>query len=126
MSGGDNGGKRALVIDDDAVMAEFASRVLISAGYRVDVCGDGMSALAQFRAQPYDAVVADVRMPRLSGLGFLMNLRLPPGDPCRVVLMSAMDDQKTRREALAAGAAAYLVKPFTSKDLLAVVAGASA
>jgi two-component system response regulator MtrA len=114
---------RALVVDDDPVMVEFVSRVLMSAGYAVESCGDGMRALALFRANPYDAVVADLRMPKLSGLGFLQNLRLPPDSPHRIVLLSGMDDAKARREALGAGAVAYLIKPASSKAILDAVTG---
>jgi DNA-binding response OmpR family regulator len=109
---------RALVVDDDPAMVEYVSRTLAKAGYTVETCGDGMTALSKFRATPFDAVVADVRMPKLSGLSFLQNLRLPPGSPHRIVLLSSMDDSKTRREALNAGAIAYLVKPATSAAII--------
>jgi DNA-binding response OmpR family regulator len=85
-----------------------------------------MTALAMFRAAPFDVVVADVRMPKLSGLGFLQNLRLPPGSPHRVVLLSSMDDAKIKREALGAGAVAYLVKPASSQEIVAAACGAQA
>ncbi|MBL8513943.1 MAG: response regulator [Betaproteobacteria bacterium] len=116
--------RRALVVDDDPVMVEFVSRTLAKAGFSVESCGDGMSALSLFRAAPFDVVVADVRMPKLSGLGFLQNLRLQPGSPHRVVLLSSMDDGKTRRDALNAGAVAYLVKPATSQAIVEAATGA--
>ncbi|MBL8521088.1 MAG: response regulator [Betaproteobacteria bacterium] len=115
--------RRALVVDDDPVIVEFVSRTLAKAGFAVEACGDGMMALTMFRAAPYDAVVADVRMPKLSGLGFLQNLRLSAGSPHRVVLLSSMDDAKTRRDALAAGAVAYLVKPATSQAIVEAATG---
>lgn len=121
-----NSQPRALVVDDDPVMVEFVARTLSKAGYSVDTCGDGMTALTMFRAAPYDAVVADLRMPRLSGLGFLQNLRLAPGSPYRIVLLSSMDDAKARREAISAGAAAYLVKPATSQAIVAAINGETA
>jgi two-component system OmpR family response regulator len=115
--------RRALVVDDDPLMVEFVSRALAKAGFAVESCGDGMAALTLFRAAPYDAVVADVRMPKLSGLGFLQNLRLPQGSPHRVVLLSSMDDAKTRRDAMLAGAVAYLVKPATSQAIVDAATG---
>lgn len=115
--------RRALVVDDDPVMVEFVSRTLAKAGFAVESCGDGMSALSMFRAAPFDVVVADVRMPKLSGLGFLQNLRLPQGSPYRVVLLSGMDDAKTRRDALSAGAVAYLVKPASSQAIVDAATG---
>ncbi|MEO8101568.1 MAG: response regulator [Betaproteobacteria bacterium] len=116
-------GLRALVVDDDDTMVEYVSRVLKGAGYRVESCGDGMAALEQFRAAPFDVVIVDLRMPRLSGLSFLKNLRLPAGSPHRVVLLSSTDDPKVQREVLDAGAAAYLVKPASAKDILDAAGG---
>ena len=115
--------RRALVVDDDDVMVEYVSSVLRSAGYQVESCGDGMTALEQFRAAPFDVVIVDVRMPRLSGISFLKNLRLTAASACRVVLLSAMDDQKLQREALDAGAVAYLVKPASPKQIIEAATG---
>jgi DNA-binding response OmpR family regulator len=114
---------RALVIDDDDTMSEFVSDVLTRAGYTVTVCADGMAGLNAFRAAPFDVVVADERMPRLSGLSFLRNLRLLPGSPHRVVMFTSMADAKFRREAQAAGAFACLHKPAAAQAILDAIAG---
>ena len=118
--------KRALVVDDDTVMVEHASAVLRRAGYHVETAGDGMNALAMFRASHFDAVVCDIRMPKLSGISFLKNLRLPAQSTCRVVMLSSLDDRTLKREALEAGAVAYLVKPASSKAILEAVTGIAA
>lgn len=118
--------KRALVVDDDTVMVEHASAVLRRAGYHVETAGDGMNALAMFRASHFDAVVCDIRMPKLSGISFLKNLRLAAESTCRVVMMSSLDDRTLMREALEAGAVAYLVKPASGKAILAAVTGVTA
>lgn len=118
--------KRALVVDDDATMVEYVSAVLRRAGYLVETAGNGLTALEMYRANPFDAVVCDIRMPKLSGNSFLKNLRLHAESTCRVVLLSAMDDQTIRREALEAGAVAYLVKPASSKAIMEAVTGVTA
>ena len=115
--------KRALVVDDDSTMVEYVSAVLRRVGYHVETAENGLAALEMFRANPFDAVVCDIRMPKLSGTSFLKNLRLTPQSTCRVVLLSAMDDQTVRREALEAGAVAYLLKPATSKAIVEAVSG---
>ena len=115
--------KRALVVDDDIILLEHASAVLRRAGYHVETAGDGMNALAMFRASHFDAVVCDIRMPKLSGISFLKNLRLTAQSTCRVVFLSAMDDQNIRREATDAGAVAYLLKPASSKAIVEAVSG---
>ncbi len=118
--------KRALVVDDDIILLEHASAVLRRAGYHVETAGDGMNALAMFRASHFDAVVCDIRMPKLSGISFLKNLRLPAQSTCRVVMLSSLDDRTLKREALEAGAVAYLVKPASSKAILEAVTGIAA
>ena len=118
--------KRALVVDDDSTMVEYVSAVLRRAGYQVETASDGMTALEMYRAGRFDAVVCDIRMPKLSGISFLKNLRLTPESSCRVVLLSAIDDQIIRRDAKEAGAVAYLVKPASSKALLEAVSGVNA
>ncbi|MCY7388022.1 MAG: response regulator [Burkholderiales bacterium] len=118
--------KRAMVVDDDSTMVEYVSAVLRRAGYHVETAGNGMTALEMYRANPFDAVVCDIRMPKLSGISFLKNLRLNADSTCRVVLLSAMDDQTIRREALEAGAVAYLLKPASSKAIIEAVTGVSA
>ena len=114
---------RALVVDDDEDMVGFVSLALKSAGFEVESCGDGMAALEMFRSSPFDVVMLDVRMPRLSGISFLKNLRLAPGSMHRIVLLSAMDDQKLQREALDAGAVAYLVKPASVRAIVEAATG---
>ncbi len=123
MSEVNGAGMRALVIDDDDTMSEFVSGVLSRAGYAVTVCADGMAGLNAFRLAPFDVVVCDERMPRLSGLSFLRNLRLPPGSPHRVVMFSSMADAKFRREAQAAGAVACLHKPASAQAILDAIDG---
>ncbi len=115
--------RRALVVDDDSTMVEFVSAVLRRAGFKVETAGDGMAALEMCRAGHFDAVVCDIRMPKLSGNSFLKNLRLTPESNCRVVMLSALDDQTVKREVLAAGAVAYLVKPASSRAIIDAVCG---
>jgi DNA-binding response OmpR family regulator len=125
MSESTNNMRRALVVDDDEVIVAYVSSALKSAGFLVESCGDGMTALERFKALPFDVVVVDVRMPKLSGISFLKNLRLPQGSPYRIVLLSAMDDEKLRREAQDAGAVAYLVKPASVKAIVEAATGVS-
>ena len=118
--------KRALVVDDDSTIVEHVSAALRRAGYHVETAGDGLSALAMFRAGGFDAVVCDIRMPKLSGISFLKNLRLSAQSSCRVVMLSSLDDRTIKREAMEAGAVAYLIKPATSRAIIEAVIGIAA
>lgn len=118
--------KRALVVDDDDTVVEHVSAVLRRVGFDVETAGNGLSALAMFRADSFDAVVCDIRMPKLSGISFLKNLRLNAQSKCRVVMLSSLDDRTIQREAMEAGAVVYLIKPATSKAIIDAVCGTSA
>ena len=121
-----NAPKRALVVDDDDTVVEHVSTVLRRVGFDVETAGNGLSALAMFRADSFDAVVCDIRMPKLSGISFLKNLRLNAQSKCRVVMLSSLDDRTIQREAMEAGAVAYLIKPATSKAIIDAVCGTNA
>lgn len=121
-----NAQKRALVVDDDDTVVEHVSAVLRRAGFDVETAGDGLTALSMYRAGRFDAVVCDIRMPKLSGISFLKNLRLTAQSGCRVVMLSSLDDRAIAREAIEAGAVAYLVKPATSKAIIDAVCGVDA
>jgi PAS domain S-box-containing protein len=103
-------------------MREYVSRIL-GQRYHVDAVGDGRTALDRIHEQPPDLVVADVMMPALDGFGLLAAIR---GDErtraLPVVLLSARAGEEARIEGLHAGADEYLVKPFSARELLAIVA----
>ena len=113
---------RVLVADDNVDMRRYIQR-LLSGPYEVEVVPDGEAALAAVRQRLPDLIVSDVMMPRLDGPGLLRALRSDPrsaGVP--VILLSARAGEENRVEGMEAGADAYLVKPFSAKELLANVA----
>lgn len=118
---------RALVVEDEETSIEQVTQVLRTLGFAVDVVRDGLDALARCQSMRYDLIVCDVRMPRLSGLSVLSNISGTRNAATRVVMISALDDDSIRRQALASGAAAYLVKPVTTEMLeVALAPGDSA
>lgn len=111
-----------LVADDNADMREYMQRLLQGAGYHVIAVSDGRQALRAVRAEVPDLVISDVMMPHIDGLALVAALR----DDLRtalvpVVLLSARAGQEASIEGLQAGADDYLVKPFSSGELLARV-----
>jgi PAS domain S-box-containing protein len=118
----DGSGAGILVADDNADMRDYLTRLLRSAGHRVVAVADGRSALEAARAHAPELVVSDVMMPGLDGLELVAALRAEPrtaGTP--VLLLSARAGQEASIEGLEAGADDYLVKPFSSAELLARV-----
>ncbi len=114
---------RVLVVDDNPDMRIYLHR-LLQPQYEVSSAADGQAALdAVAKAEP-ELVISDTLMPRLDGFGLLAALRAEPATASLpVILLSARADDAARIAGLEAGAADYLAKPFSPRELLARVAG---
>ncbi|NBU29022.1 MAG: response regulator [Caulobacteraceae bacterium] len=105
--------KTCLVVDDSRVIRKVARRILEDLGFEIAEAADGMEALAWCRAAMPDAILLDWNMPMMNGVDFLRQLRLEPdGQGPRVVFCSVESEPDRIREALDAGAAEYIMKPF--------------
>jgi two-component system chemotaxis response regulator CheY len=105
--------KTCLVVDDSRVVRRVARRVLEDLGFAVAEATDGAEALAWCRAAMPDVVLIEPAMPGMSGVDFLRRLRLEPnGLAPKVLFCSAQADLERIRQALDAGAAEYVIKPF--------------
>jgi DNA-binding response OmpR family regulator len=109
---------RVLVAEDDDGLRSVIERGLTEAGYVVDAVADGEEALAFLDTYEYELAVLDWRMPKMTGIELVRELRrrhvsLP------VLLLTARDRTADRIEGLDAGADDYLVKPFDFGELLA-------
>jgi PAS domain S-box-containing protein len=105
-----------LVIDDDAGTHDLLRRALTREGFRVEGAPDGAAGLARARVLRPDAIILDIRMPRMNGWSVLAELKadqLLADIP--VVVLSMLDD---RNLGFALGAAEYLTKPVDSKILV--------
>lgn len=107
--------------DDEDILALVALR-LERAGFAVATALDGAEALERARAHRPAVAVLDVMMPRRTGLEVLAELRADPGlCGVKVVLLSARVQDEDVADGLAAGADAYVVKPFRADELVATV-----
>ena len=112
--------KTCLVVDDSRVVRKVARRLLEDLGFAVAEAADGMEALAWCRAMMPDVILLEPVMPQMSGLDFLRRLRLEPGGRApKVIFCSGQTDIDRIRQALDAGAAEYIIKPFDGE----IVAG---
>jgi two-component system, OmpR family, copper resistance phosphate regulon response regulator CusR len=111
---------RILVVEDEKRIADFLSRGLESAGYAVDVAGDGSTAIDMVHAADYDLIVLDLNLPDIDGLTVLKKIRNRKVNP-PVLILSARDSIDDRVKGLEGGADDYLVKPFAFVELLARV-----
>ena len=109
---------RILLADDDPDILEVVSVLLASEGYRVDAARDGLEALA-LAWHPFDLAILDVMMPKASGLEVCERLRLSSNAP--ILFLTARSQDADKVAGLAAGGDDYLVKPFSTPELLARV-----
>jgi len=105
-----------LIVDDDLAHRTMLKTLLSGWGYAVTAADDGGAAIAQVREQPFDLILMDVRMVKVSGLEALANIKaFNPAIP--VVIMTAYASVETAVEALKKGAYDYLTKPLDFDEL---------
>src|SRR6266545_2560749 len=109
---------RVLVVEDELKMAGLIRRGLVEEGHAADVASTGEDAIWMAQAHPYDAIVLDVMLPRLSGFDTCRQLR-NAGIWAPVLMLTARDAVDDRVAGLDAGADDYLAKPFSFAELLA-------
>ncbi|MEO8247906.1 MAG: sigma-54 dependent transcriptional regulator [Burkholderiales bacterium] len=114
---------RVLVIDDEPDLRTLYELSLLREGYRVETAADVAQALEHLRAQRFDAVITDMRLPDGSGLEVLNYLKSQQR-PERCVVMTAYGSAENAVEALKTGAFDYLTKPVDLKQFRGVVASA--
>jgi DNA-binding response OmpR family regulator len=112
--------KTVLVVEDDAAIRRGLVDALQFAGYTVIACSDGQDGLQTAQQAALDLVILDVMLPKRDGFAVLAELRkTKPVLP--VILVTARGAEQDRVHGLQTGADDYVVKPFSSKELLARV-----
>ncbi|RLA93531.1 MAG: sigma-54-dependent Fis family transcriptional regulator [Deltaproteobacteria bacterium] len=113
-------GHRVLLVEDEREMQKALGAVLERFGLRVSTAEDGLHAMAKFRQDLYDLVIADVKMPRMSGMELLKEIKkIAPRTP--VVLLTAYGTIEGAVNAMKEGAFDYIEKPFSPEVLEEVV-----
>ncbi|WP_229069472.1 SpoIIE family protein phosphatase [Actinoplanes sp. DH11] len=115
------GGGRILLADDNADLRQHVAR-LLGPHWTVVTAKDGQDALTLAREHAFDLVLTDVMMPVLDGFALIAALRADERTrDVPIVVLSARAGEEAAVEGLAAGADDYLVKPFSTRELLARV-----
>jgi two-component system cell cycle response regulator DivK len=113
---------RVLIVEDFADSREMYVEFLAAQGFEVSGVEDGLTALRTIEAEPFDAVVLDIALPKLDGLSLLRRLRADPRFATLPVLtLSASLGVDYQRVALEAGATTALEKPCLPEELLVAV-----
>jgi two-component system, NtrC family, response regulator AtoC len=109
-----------LIVEDDELMRTFLVQILLEEGYRVDQARDGKEGLEKMRASFFDLVITDLRMPKFSGIDLMREGRKEKPET-RFIMITAFGSIGNAVEAMKAGAADYLTKPFRDPEELRLV-----
>ena len=114
--------KLIMVVDDSLSIRQVVSITLKQAGYEVIEGSDGVDALKKLTGQKVNLIISDVNMPNMDGITFVKELKTRPAYKFTPVLMLTTESQEDKKaQGQAAGARAWMVKPFKPDSLLAAV-----
>lgn len=114
--------KTIMIIDDSASLRQVVAIALKGAGYDVIEAGDGRDALNKLTGQKVNLIICDVNMPNMDGITFvkemkmLANYKFTP-----VIMLTTEGSEEKKRAGQAAGARAWVVKPFRPEQMLDAV-----
>lgn len=113
--------QRILLVEDSIPLCRMVEKLLVSSGYEVTIASNGVEGLKAFDAakEPFALLIIDIMMPEMDGIQMIAHLRkkgvsqLPP-----MIICSSRSDAETVKLTLKLGAAAYILKPFTTEIVL--------
>jgi two-component system chemotaxis response regulator CheY len=115
--------KTILIVDDSPSLRQVVAMTLVGAGFDVLEAGDGKIALSKLDGRKIHLVISDVNMPNMDGITFVQEMKKLAAYKFTPVIMLTTESQEAKkREGQAAGAKAWVVKPFQPAQMLAAVA----
>lgn len=113
--------EKILIVDDEKSLLDLLSRVFVKEGYRVETTTSAARAIEIIEKEDLDLLIADIRLPEMSGMDILKRCReIRPDVP--VIMITAYGNMKQAIEALKMGALDYIIKPFDIEELKITVA----
>jgi two-component system chemotaxis response regulator CheY len=114
--------KTIMVVDDSASLRQVVSIALRGAGYDVVEGSDGKDALSKLTGQKVHLIISDVNMPNMDGITFVKEVKKHPNYKFTPIIMLTPESQEGKKqEGQAAGAKAWIVKPFKPDQMLNAV-----
>ncbi len=114
--------KTIMTAEDSASMRQMVCFTLSNAGYNVIEAVDGQDALNKLNGTKIDLLVTDLNMPNVNGIELVRKVRSNPAHKfVPIVFLTTESQDAKKKEAKAAGATGWIVKPFKPEQLLAVV-----
>lgn len=115
-----SGEQRLLVVDDEQAICEGCRRIFTRLGFEVENTSDAQVGLHLAEQNEYAAILLDIKMPEMTGIEFLEQLR-PRRPQVPVILMTGYPSVPNTIAAIRLGAAGYVTKPFTPEEIAAAV-----
>ena len=115
--------KTILIVDDSASLRQVVNIALSSAGYEVIEACDGVDALSKLDGRKVHLIISDVNMPNMNGIELVRQVKARPEYKFTPIIMLTTESQADMKaQGQAAGARAWVVKPFQPAQMLAAVA----
>lgn len=111
---------RILVIEDDLTFSRILEGFLSKNSYSVSVCHKGQDGLKAFASNPFDLVLLDYRLPDMTGMDVLVDIK-KIANQSQVIIMTSFSDIRTAVKAMKMGAFEYITKPVNPDELLMLV-----
>jgi DNA-binding NtrC family response regulator len=111
---------RVLVVDDESIVCESCQRILQEEGYEVEAVLSGKEAFEKMRANPFDIVITDLKMPEIDGMEVLKTIHKEYPDTI-IIMITGFSTVETAVGAMKLGAFDYIPKPFTPDEVSIVV-----
>ena len=108
---------KLLVVDDEQNIRAMIRKYAEFDGYAVEEAGDGMEAVAKFRAGAFDLIIMDVMMPELDGFSACREIR-KADEQVPIIMLSARGEEYDRIHGFELGVDDYVVKPFSPRELM--------
>jgi len=114
--------KTILIVDDSASVRQVVSIALKGAGYDVLEANDGKDALSKLTGQKVHLIISDVNMPNMDGITLVKEVKkLAAYKFTPIIMLTTESQEEKKQEGQAAGAKAWVVKPFKPEQMLAAV-----
>ena len=114
--------KTVMIVDDSGSFRTVVKLALMKAGYGVVEAVDGKDAVSKLNGQKYNLIVCDVNMPNMDGISFVQHLKTTSAYKFTPVIMLTTESQEAKKaEGRAAGARAWITKPFQPSQLVDAV-----
>jgi two-component system chemotaxis response regulator CheY len=114
--------KTILIVDDSASVRQVVTIALKGAGYEVLTANDGKDALGKLNGQRIHLIISDVNMPNMDGITFVAEAKkLPAYKFTPIIMLTTESQEDKKKQAQAAGAKAWVTKPFQPDQMLSAV-----